>query len=197
MIKYCWRRNAPTWSCCKDVIRPYKRRLKFARQVSRPLSVGYRKDGNRRSDPTTPFVQVQERFTGHSIKPQALGQLCRRGQDGGGNGDQARSHTPRERRQRLQRRHVNWKGVLLRYRSQRLAEHVDRWELAGDRSHVDAFRVTGAGRWQNNGVLRQGRLRCRLVQERAGRPLRAVLDVQPLLWCWWRVLLSWPAYSLL
>ena len=50
-----------------------KRRLKFARQASRPLSVGYRKDGNRRSDSTTPFVQVQDRFTGHLIKPQALG----------------------------------------------------------------------------------------------------------------------------
>ena len=86
---------------------------------------------------------------------------------------------------------------MRRYRSQRLAEHVDRWELAGDRSHGDAFRVTGAGQWQNNGVLRQDRLRCRLVQERAGGPLGAVLNVQPFLWCWWRVLLPWPAYRLL
>ena len=42
-------------------IRPYKRRSKFTDQVSRPLSVGYRKDGNRRSSPSTPFVQAQER----------------------------------------------------------------------------------------------------------------------------------------
>ena len=83
-------------------------------------------------------------------------QLSRRGQGGGGSSNQSRSPTPRERRQRLQRRHVNWKGVLRRYRSQRLAEHVDRWELAGDWSHGDAFRVAGAGRWQNNGVLLPG-----------------------------------------
>ena len=32
-----------------------KCRLRFTSQSSRPHSVGYRKDGNRRSDPTTPF----------------------------------------------------------------------------------------------------------------------------------------------